>query len=1574
MLLMEESIQNWVLAQMGALLDIPMSQIDIRQTFMEIGGNSLLAVKLMTVCRRREVQLSVESILGSQNIATILDHAVRDSSEQVNLLLDEAASTEYDDERDDSDYISENTSIDSLLNISPASTLNCKQHTPVTEMQLALIHGTQRFPTRNVINYFETHPAHRLPILRHAWQTVISMEPIFRTKFDLRNGGQLIEQTEAPFIWRESTVKDKRSYQRALQDAPSLSDLEQSDEGCQVMLGNRFEAITLLNDDDGTHISTIIWRVHHALVDGYSANLLLEKVRRVSAGLPVRPSPSFATIAARLYQLQKTSAEAAKQFWQQRYAAFPSASSQLLFPPSQETSGHPELVSFRTPIDLAMIAQQNGVTVAAICYAAWALTLTLFTDSDTVVFGAVLAGRNLPIPGIDEAIGPLVNTLPMHIHVDRTQTIRQFLQAVFRGLVELSSFQWSLPEHGFHRHFASALSMQFDMSAIEGEKTLAPIEPPYSLSQTDIPISIFIEVDGTFRIQYHTNTFRTQDIQILAEHYQQALSILSRPSGTGMGQCQDDMLTSEGRRMLRILGNWDSTRSQVSSIKENLTSLFQRTVDQYPSHIAVEKGDVRLTYSQLQVAATKVARRLSPYISKGDVVCLHADRSVEWICGIYGILFAGAVYCPLDASLPQALRESYYISAAARVFLSPSRNNGAVQPTGCTAISVEEALDDPDTKEMIQVEADFSSQAPAYICFTSGSTGKPKGVICTHAGLTAFQSDWTVRLKAQPGWKIAQTMSVAFDGSIHEIFSALSYGATLVLPNSADPFAHLSRVDACILTPSIAKVLDLTEFPLLSTVYLVGEPVPSEVNDRVSKTKTLYNMYGPTEGTGGATIGQLLPGKPVTIGRPNPSTRVYIMNRDLSLVPPGVIGEICIAGVQTAQGYIGMPVETAERFRTDPVCCGHNERMYRTGDQGYWDIQSQEVVCLGRKDRMIKLRGFRLDLNDIEARILNAVPTVSAVAVVVADKEDYLVAMVTPASVDTVHLATRIRSALPMHAVPRRLIAVDQFPMTAAGKRDYKAIAAARLETAAVVGEPLSAPVAKPLTTIETRVIRIWRSVLDLDENVPLDREANFYNLGGHSILQLHLATALTEEFGCRVPVSLVMDFPLLKEMAEMMNRLLLQTIYREETAVIHRRTDEQELSPIELEWWQKYQLNEGSSAFNVCFAARFDPARVDRRLLTAAWNTVLMRHRILRSRCVPTRRLGVRRKYADCPPQVERLDQLNLWHEVNRPFQLDRNHPIRVMISRDTLLVVVSHIVCDLTTLEVLNREVISLYRGEPLPEIKQQHYMEVVAHNTTSSACDLDFWTKYLAGSQGSENRFEAQFDRKSYRGSSFVVDIPPTVFAGMINLVTAQHLTLHQLALAAIALTMQVDRDHIDLVLGGPHFNRKTSKAQKTVGLFLEPLPIRIRDEEPNTPQIVADFLHAVQRQSQQALGHAVSWNRLLRHLDVDMDYPNHPLFDIMVTFHDHRGQQLFQLPGFDPIPVWAKGSKFKLMFEFTALAADQLMLRIEHDLDSYPLEVVRQISSLLLVALKLLTEGESYQVLRTQLRESFTSMKT
>lgn len=1542
---------NLILDLICGVLGLHQMTIDMNSTFTGLGGNSLLAVQLAQMCDDAGVKLSVESILASDSIGDLITQAQYTSPPWSTLSDDDLSPS--------GSFVKGIVPTESVPDVD-------ESRTSLTEIQQVLIHGTQQNPSRNIIRYYETHPTERLPLLRHAWQTVVSMEPIFRTRIDLQDGPHMVEKAEAPFVWTESTFDSQEAYDRALQNT-AIAHPRNSEAPLDEILESRFEAINLDYGAGHERVSTVIWSIHHALIDGYSASLILEKVRRVANGLSVQPGPSFTALARRLQHLQVKCREAGVSFWQEQYARYEHAIGDLqLAAPTSAEEGI-ESFSFTMPPEVPTSARLLGVTTATVSYVAWAMALSLFTDSDTVVFGAVLSGRNLPLVDVATTIGPLVNTLPLHIDFAPGQTVEELLQSTFKQLVKLASFQWTLPVHGYNRKFASAVSMQLAFPATPEMDKLQPLHPPHSYSETDFPISIFVEANGTVRVQYDKTLYQSRDVQLVTRHYERAFTLLCKPAVT-VTQCLQDLLTPDSLSSLLVLGNCHSPGTSFGHIAETLVTLFCKAAAEHAENIAVQKAERSLTYAELLKAASRVAHRLSPLSKDGDVVCLHADQSIEWIIGIYGVLLAGGVYCALDSRLPQNLRDGYGETANAAIFLVPQSSQSNLIPASSSVVlSVEECLDCDIAQDIYRSTLpSFNLQGDAYVCFTSGSTGKPKGVICTHAGLVAFQADSTVRLMARPGWRIAQTMSPAFDGSIHEIFSALSYGATLVLPRSADPFAHLAEADACILTPSVAKVLDPERFPSLQTVYLVGEPVPQEVNDRWTQAKAVYNMYGPTEGTGGATIKRLLPKQPVTIGQPNPSTRIYILSQKQSLLPPGTFGEIWLAGVQVARGYIGLPEATADRFRPDIVCPDRAEMMYRTGDYGYWDVTSGEVVCLGRKDRQIKLRGFRLDLNDLEIRMLALHPSVTAVAI--ARKDDSLVAMVTPASVDAGLLADLARQALPIHALPRKIVPVDQLPVTNAGKLDYKAIANLAPDKSVPV---TSSP--NLLTATERRLVRTWQSVLWLDGSHTITRRSRFFDLGGHSLQQLHLAARLNEEFQCRIPVRVAVQCSTLEEMANCIDLLLTKeggTSVQLPGPV--PQVEDDDVAPIEMEWWRKYQLGEATSAFNVCFVGHFDPERLDRRRLTASWNTVLERHPILRSRYLPDRKAGVRRSYAASPPQVHRVTDLDLWKEVNRPFLLTHQDPIRILLSDDTLLVVVSHIICDLNTLELLHEQVVGLYRGDiVVPPAPTSSYIQVVMHNSTSASCDLEFWLEYLAQAPlPGHDSFAVATERINYRGSSVHCRLPDAVGHRLLQVGRASCLSLHQLALAAVALTMHAAKSEpLDIVLGGPHLNRKTQDARKSIGLFLEPLPIRIRERTSPPLLHTRDFLISVRCASQEALGHAVPWHQLLRHLAVVPDYPNHPLFDVMVTFHDHRSKHPFALPGFqrEHVGVWSQGAKFKLLFEFSIEPGDRMHLRVEHDVYCYPELVIQRMMRVLRRSLELLGTETSYLELRAQLAQ-------
>lgn len=820
--------QGIVVEELCSLLGVPALNLDHGSSFLSLGGHSLSAVRLAGLCKKRGVRLFVDRIIRSNSLSEIIQSAeLQETSPQVhqpipepvvnaNDWLDqvEAAGVDFRiDIRRQWDLSSGRTSSEQppaavVSTRSTTHSANVAALVPASELQLSLIHGSVKNPGTNIIQHFETYRPEDVPVMKEAWRKVFELEPILSTRYS----ADFLPQRTSNYEWTEVTTEDPARFDELLHEAPSLAVV-----GCSW----KVLTLTAATRPKINPKSVIIWTIHHALIDGFSAELLFAKVRRASAGKPIFPGPSFADLSNQLQILREQRKAEGDAFWKQQQEVYARAATTLQLPLPLEPEGgcgdHSIDVGL-SPDALGEIAKQCNVTPAAIFHTAWALVMSLYADCDDVVFGVVLSGRNLPLAGIEDAIGPFVNTLPLVVSLNRESRLKDLAVDVFQRMTELAQYQWTTPENGFSRHFQSALAMQFDFAPVEEEGPVCSIEQPYSKQATDIPLSLSIE-QRRICLQYFRNEFRRADVELLGSLYRQAIMAFTHLD-TIVGTCQASLMTLDSHQIVRRNGNCLSGSTLSSSVTDDLVTLFERTVQMHPANVAVEIGTARITYGKLNEAVNSVAYALNPYVRHGDVVCVHADRSMNWIVAIFGILKTGAVYCALDTAVPAELRSSMFKQSGAKVFLAPRLVGINTAPSESQVnLVVETILSEKRPHDLL-----FASRpspipsSTAYICFTSGSTGTPKGVICTHEGLVAFQRDLEVRLFAQPGVKVSQLMSVAFDGSIHEIFSALCYGATLILPEGENLFEILTFAHSAILTPSVAEVLEPEDFPNLKHV------------------------------------------------------------------------------------------------------------------------------------------------------------------------------------------------------------------------------------------------------------------------------------------------------------------------------------------------------------------------------------------------------------------------------------------------------------------------------------------------------------------------------------------------------------------------------------------------------------------------------------------------------------------------------------------------------------------------------------------------------------------------------------
>lgn len=1620
---------------LAAALQIGAEAVLQNASFVGLGGDSMTALRFSMECRRHKIFIPADAVLSCASIGQLLQqcrplaeaatHLVADATSPVAHFLARSGKRSWEDSLDGLRSLASTASSNKrpkcltppetpMKPFDPSATTyrgldlvsteaevlchpsDATVHT-MSETQVSLVHGSVESPSANIIYYGETHRPAAVPRLKAAWRQVCRAEPILGTTYSNPGDGRPVRPQ---LHWRELRTSNWAAYRDARRAAsgPDMPWPDETDDAATaavpVYFAVRFTELRYEAPTPADSQTTLIWAVHHALVDGWSAAFLVNKVHLAAAGEVVRPGPSFTDVCAAQQELRLSRKAEGDLFWAQQQAKLATARDELLLEkptagdytsaagPSVDDKDHIDIVL--SPAEHAALkaaAQSCAVTTAAFFYAAWAMCLGLYTDSDNVVVGTVVSGRNIRLPGIFEAVGPMINMLPLQVDLRWDAPARDLVRDVFDRMQRLSQYSWTTPDNGFARTRGNLMAMTPDVQRWSDACGDSRVGPSFFKHTTNLPLSIVVQDDGASMVlQYSSRRFARAAMDTLATLLRSSLVSLCKTEAT---LDSADLVARTCMGTLATAGNLDSAATTTLSIKDDdLVTLFERAVSEHGSCHAIECGEDKMTYAELERLSGEIARTLVGLIEPEEVVTVHADGSINWIASIYGIIRAGGVYCPLDKAHPQHYRDSLFESSTARVFLATSAEGMSKRPATATfVLDVDAMLEARDTRSppfsSCPLRARPQPRDPAYLCFTSGSTGKPKGVVCTHQGLVAFQSDLEVRLFASVGTKIAQTMSVAFDGAIHEVFSALSYGATLVLRQTAGKASldHLKAADSAILTPSLASALDPSDFPRLKSVYLVGEMVPQTVCDTWGVGKDLYNseytiklsvrllfwplltpdfpVYGPTEATCGATIKRLRPGHPVTIGRPNPTTRIYILDDRRRLAPPGRVGEIYLAGVQVAQGYLGLPEITAERFLPDPFR-GSGEFMYKTGDRGYWD-EAGEIVFSGRADRQIKLRGFRVDLEDLEARILRACSEQhGARAVAITHKGDDLVCMIQSTSTDVSGMQNAIRKSLPAFAVPRYVSVAQRLPMTPNLKVDYRVIAAQAADD--VPGEELCRKgKQETIDIVETKteavLASIWSELLDAAvTTAEIGPGSNFTQLGGHSLQQLRLAARLREIFGPHITMRMIADTLTLRDLATAIDQHPSSASPPPsrsssiDSSYLDSELPHDEPWPMEREWWHKSQLDRSSPAFNVTWVARYDSKTICSSSMAAAWNTVLARHVVFRARYVQDHSRGLQRVLDPAAPRVAWRRRLDVRAELNRPFDLAAEAPVRVAMTHDTIVAVWSHIVCDYTALSTILKEVAAVYHGGAAAAAALPAPTPPCHRQEPADAQCLDFWTEYLGDAKLRRPAYLGSgAARTSYGGRSLTGRVSTPLWHRMQVRARESGVTLQQLLVAAVAAALSAEDDRLDMTIGTPFINRHSEADMKAVGLFLEPLPVRVNHHDEASP--LGAYVAGVQGSSRRALAHAVPWHQLLEHLDVDAraELPNHPLFDCVASFHDPQGRRGSQQDskggnpwssaawsaGVEPQLVWSEGAKFKLMVECLAYDADTLLLRLEYD---------------------------------------------
>jgi amino acid adenylation domain-containing protein len=864
---------------------------------------------------------------------------------------------------------------------------------PLSPMQAGMLFHTVQAPESGV--YVEQycctlHGELDSPVFEQAWRLTVDRHPALRTAFiwdGLDEAMQVVRNTvELPWThedWRghNDSQQDER-FERFLKADRRLG---LKPEAAPLM---RFALLAL-----GRDVTRFVWSFHHLLADGWSTALVVKEVFARYESLLNGTELSHAS--SRPYRdyiswLQAQDASKSEVFWREYLDGFTTPTTLKIQPSAKARRDTPRSqyeieLSEATTAALSAVARQHRLMPNTLVQGAWAIVLNRYSGQEDVVFGATVAGRPHELDGHENMVGLFINTLPVRVRVSSDVPVVSWLQAVQAEQIEarehghtpLVRIQASTAVPSGQRLFDSIVVFEnypLDPALSEERVRLRVSDVQYH-EQSNFPLAVLVVPGDRMRI-------------ILIAEDGDATAILKHLQIVIEGIVADiqhhvdaiPMLTRSERRQLVV--EWNDT-SVAPSDEKCWHALFEAQVLRSPDTVAVAYKEQQLTYRALNHAANHLGQRLQALGVGPDVlVGICIDRSVDMIVGILAVLKAGGAYVPLDPAYPRPRIQTMLEDAGVVAVLAQPHLVADLQALAIPVVSVEPPSDDIETLDN-NLTSDVGTQHLAYMIYTSGTTGHPRGVRVTHDNLT--HSTLARREHyVDPVRCFLLLSSMSFDSSVAGIFWTLADGGTLVIPDRERfldtrylaQLIHQHSVSHILCIPSVYQHV-LAEgsgaLSSLRTVIVAGETCPAELVtthfDQLSSTR-MYNEYGPTEGTVWATVFDCSAafGSTVPIGRPIARTQAYVLDEQRRPVPIGVAGELYIGGRGIAQGYHNQPQLTAERFVANPFDDSQAKRLYRTGDCVYYR-EDGVIEFLGRGDHQVKIRGHRIELQEIETAL-----------------------------------------------------------------------------------------------------------------------------------------------------------------------------------------------------------------------------------------------------------------------------------------------------------------------------------------------------------------------------------------------------------------------------------------------------------------------------------------------------------------------------------------------------------------------------------------------------------------------------
>lgn len=1001
--------------------------------------------------------------------------------------------------------------------------------------------------------------------LEQSVQTLVERHEILRTTFVLFDGQPM--QVIAPTMGIPIAIVDVQNLSQQQREAQvHRLLLQEMQKPFDLAQGPLLRVLVLQQEPDNVLLLLVM---HHIIFDGWSAGVLCRELpclydafssqqRASLAALPIQ----YADFAFwQREQMQQEQQEAHLAYWKQQLADAPLILQLPTDYPRPATTSH-RGATYRFTLSrvltekLRVFSRQEGVTLYITLIAAFQLLLSRYTGQDDLVIGTVSAGRSRP--ETKDLVGYFVNTLALRADLTGNPTVHELLahtrdkvldaqahqDVPFEQVVKELSLERSLDRHPV---FQVMLTLDPPLPEVPAPWEVQPVDLETGACKFDLFLEIAEQADTLFgSLEYSTDLYEEATIVRMMEHWQILLDGLATNPDQRVRLLP--LLTDAERRQMLI--TWNATQAAYP-LDQCIHQLFERQVERTPDAVAAFYEDERITYRELNKRANQLAHHLQALgVTSEMLVGVCMERSLDLLVGLLGTLKAGGAYVPLDPTYPRERLAFMLQDSQLQILLTQHRLIEMLpeQRPSVICLDTEAELEQRSQENPI---AEGHGENLAYVVYTSGSTGRPKGVLATHrAAINRFSWMWE-HFPFESDEICCQKTSLSFVDSVWEIFGPLLQGIpTVLIPDEVlkEPQQLLRtlaayQVTRIVLVPSLLQALlntanDLQrQLPKLKYWVSSGEALSVELVQRFQDClphAVLLNLYGSSEVAADATYYEIRNGnalRSVPLGRPIANTQIYLLDTFLQPVPIGVAGELYVGGAGLVRGYLNRPELTAEKFVANPFALEADSYLYRTGDLARY-LSDGNIEYLGRLDHQVKLRGFRIELEEIEA-VLRKYPAVREAVVIVREDaldDKYLIAYILMdegKAAKESELRSHVLHYVPAYMLPSAFVLLETLPLLPNGKIDRHALPTPEA-TQWLMGKAFVAPT----QVIQYRLLSIWEDLLDAR---PIGIRDNFFYIGGHSLLAARLVDRIEQVFNTRIPLSMLFTHPTIEQLAQVL-------------------------------------------------------------------------------------------------------------------------------------------------------------------------------------------------------------------------------------------------------------------------------------------------------------------------------------------------------------------------------------------------------------------------------------------------------